>query len=199
MFPSRTKLVRQAGEGAEVVAIAAIRVRSIEGEDEEAEVETAFLMESILKMSITRPPSNQVSEVEVAAPGAITIVMSVKRSSPRPKPLITSSDKAELNSSSKRRGKDKPMTMTPEGYRSEIIKKLQMQRIWPSKAHNRWAAARIILGRARGPTRILELLASISIAMMTERFMVKRKFNSCAKVIDMPKIRSRLSTTTRTS
>ncbi len=91
------------------------------------------------------------------------------------------------------------MTMTLEGCRREIIKRLQMQRIWLNKALNRWAAERITLVRARGPTRILELLESILMATMIEKSTVKRKFNSCAKVIDMPKIRSRLSTTSKTS
>ncbi len=121
-------MVRLAGEGVEVEAIATTRVRPIEEEDEEAEVETAFLMESILKMSVATPLSSQVSEVEVAVEEAIKLVMSV-RCIHRPKPLMASSDKAEPSSSSKRRGRDKPMTMTPEVCRREITKRLQTQRI----------------------------------------------------------------------
>ncbi len=84
MFLSRAKLVSLAGEGVEVVAIATSKVSFIEEKDEEVEVETDFLMESILKMSFARPLSNQVSEVEVAVEEAIKLVKSA-RCSPRPK------------------------------------------------------------------------------------------------------------------
>ena len=108
-------------------------------------------------------------------------------------------NKAEVNSSSKRRGRGKPWTRTRGDCRRETTRRLLRQKTWLIKLLPKWEVAKIIRVKARGLIRIWVRLASILMVMTIERYEVRTRFSSLERVIDMLKTKSRSSTTSKTS